>query len=80
VTFDAQEAVRQGTQAQGAYAVAGQVAGHDVQQPCQRGRPGEGQDRDGGEVVGGAERAAQVLVGEVGQRAPGGIAPRLELW
>ena len=62
------------------HAVAGQISGHDVQEPGHRGRPREGQDRDGGEVLDGAEYSAQVLVGEVGQRPPVGAAPRLEFF
>ena len=56
------------------HAVAGQVAGHDVDQPGHRRRAGEPQDQDGADVVDGAERLAELLVGEPGQRPAVGRA------
>ena len=44
-----------------------------------RGRAGEPQDRDGADVVDGAEHVAQVLVREVGERAAVRRAALLEL-
>ena len=59
--------------------VAGQVAGHDVEQPGHGRGAGEPQDPDGGDVVDGAEPVAEVLVRQVGQRAAVGLAAGLEL-
>ena len=51
------------------HAVARQIAGHEVEQPGERRRAGEPQHRDRADVVHGAERGAEVLVREVGERA-----------
>ena len=51
------------------HAVAGQVAGHDVEQPGHGRGPGEPQDRDRGQVVDGAEDVAR------GTRGPGRPGP-----
>ena len=59
--------------------VPGQVARHQVEQAGHRRRAGEPEDRDRRDVVGGAERGAEVLVGQVGQRPAVGGAAWLEL-
>src|SRR5215208_1403489 len=62
----------------GGHAVAGQVAGHDVEEPGHRRGAREPQDRDRGEVIDGAESLAQALVRHVGERAPVRTATLLE--
>ena len=59
----------------GRHAVARQVSRDEIEQPDQGGRAGEPQDRDGADVVDGAEHVAQVPVGEVGERPAVGGAP-----
>ncbi len=60
------------------HAVAGQVARDQVQQAGHRRGAGEPEDGDGGEVVGGAERGSEVLVGQVGQGPAVRLTARLE--
>ena len=50
------------------HAVAGQVAGHDVDQAGHRRGAGEPEDQDAADVVDGAEALAELLVRQVGQR------------
>ena len=54
------------------HAVARQVARHEVEQAGHRRRAGEPQDGDRAEVVERAEHLAEVLVRQVGERAPVG--------
>jgi hypothetical protein len=61
------------------HAVAGEVAGHDVEQTGHGAGAGEPEDADGGGVVGSAEAVAEPLVGEVGERAAVGLAALFEL-
>ena len=60
------------------HAVPGQIAWQDVQQARHRARTREPQDGDGADVVDGAERLTQVLVGQVRQRPPVGVALGLD--
>ena len=53
------------------HAVPRQVARHQVQQPGHRRRAGEPQDRDGAQVVDGAEDLAEHAVREIRERAAG---------
>jgi hypothetical protein len=55
--------------------VAGQVAGDQVEQARHGRGAGEPQDRDGADVVGGAEPVAQVQVRQVGQGPAVGAPP-----
>src|SRR5439155_8356715 len=61
------------------HTVGGQVPGHDVDQAGHGGGAGEPQDQDGTDVVRGAERLTQVLVGQVRQGATVGLAAGGEL-
>jgi hypothetical protein len=58
--------------------VPGKVARHQVEQPGHGRRPGEPEDRDRRDVVHRAERAAEVGVGEVRERAAVGRPARFE--
>src|ERR671910_1678351 len=60
----------------GGHAVAGQVAGHYVQEASHRTRACKPQYGDGGEIVGGAEGVAQAGVCQVGK----GPSVRLSAW
>ncbi len=60
------------------HAVAGEVAGQQVEHARHGGGTGEPEDRDGGQVVDAAEGVAEVLVGQVGERASVGLAALLE--
>ena len=63
----------------GRHAVAGQVAGHDVEQAGHRRGAGKPENEDRRDVVDGAEAIAQEVVGQVGQGAAGGLAALFEL-
>ena len=59
--------------------VAGQVTRHDVDQPRHRRGPGEPQNQDAADVVGGPEPVTELGVGEIGQGPAVGLSPVLEL-